>query len=66
MTPAEIKAIRHKLGLSQAGLAAALNLGKDGGRTVRRYESGEREPIGPVVRLMTLYRDHPELLTYSN
>ena len=64
MTPDEIRSIREKLGLSQAGLAAALGLGKNGGRTVRRYEDGECNPSGSVVRLMEIFRDHPELLSY--
>ena len=49
MTPADLTAARKQLGLSQAGLAAALRMGKHGGRTVRRWELGEIEVPGPVA-----------------
>lgn len=48
MTPAEIRAARKALGLSANGLAEALRLGKGGGRTVRRWESGETPVSGPA------------------
>jgi transcriptional regulator with XRE-family HTH domain len=48
MTPADLLAARKALGLSQAGLAEALRLGANGGRTVRRWESGEVPVTGPV------------------
>ena len=50
MTAAELKAKRHSLGLSAAGLAAALKMkgGKQAGRTVRRWESGDQEIPGYV------------------
>lgn len=49
MTPTALANARHKLGLSQAGLATALRMGKHGGRTVRRWELGEIEVPGPVA-----------------
>lgn len=48
MTPAEIRSARQSLGLSTNGLAEALRLGKGGGRTVRRWESGETPISGPA------------------
>lgn len=48
MTPAAVKAARHKLGMSAAGLAKILRMGKDGGRAVRRWESGECPISGPA------------------
>jgi len=48
MTPAEVCAARKALGLSQTGLAKALRLGPNGGRTVRRWESGETPISGPA------------------
>ena len=48
MTGPELKAARRRLGLSQAALAHALRLGGDGGRTVRRWERGDRSIPGPV------------------
>lgn len=64
MTPTEFKAIRHVLGLSAQGLARAL--GVSDGRTVRRWEAGDRGIPGPVVRLMCLFEmcsPTPENLT---
>jgi DNA-binding transcriptional regulator YiaG len=48
MGPAELRAARNTLGLSTNGLAEALRLGKGGGRTVRRWESGETPISGPA------------------
>lgn len=49
MTPAELVAARNRLGLSQAGLAVALRMGKHGGRTIRRWELGEINVPGPAA-----------------
>lgn len=58
MTPPEIKAARHALGLSAEGLAQLGNkLGRplaQSGRTVRRWESGEQDVPGAVVALLTV------------
>jgi DNA (cytosine-5)-methyltransferase 1 len=56
MTPAEIKAARLRLGMSQAQIAEALELGKGGGRTVRGWEKGEfvptRRSVSAIKRLL--------------
>lgn len=62
MNPDEIKRLRTKLGLHQPEFGAMLGL--DGprenvARTVRRWESGDFIPTGPVTRLMLLIRDVP-------
>ncbi len=41
MTPADFRAIRHRLGLSANEMARALGLRANGGRIVRRLERGE-------------------------
>lgn len=55
MTPAEFKRARETLCLSQNDLAELWNMGKNGGRTIRRWELGER-PLNPIaeycIRLM--------------
>ena len=56
MTTTELRAIRDRLGLSQAGMARELGLGANGARTIRRYESGEIEASGPVLRLYREFR----------
>jgi DNA-binding transcriptional regulator YiaG len=49
MTPETFREARKALGLSANGMAEALKLGKGGGRTVRRWESGETPITGPVA-----------------
>ena len=51
MTPKQLKAIRAKLGLSQAQLADKLGVHP---RTMRRWELGEREISGPVEHLIRI------------
>lgn len=59
VTPVEVKAARLRLGMTQAQLAAYIELGKDGRRIVRGWEKGERRPSGPVcVLLRYMLRDH--------
>jgi hypothetical protein len=52
MTPAELKAARHSLGLSADGFARLVRV--ESGRTVRRWESGERDIPGPVIVLLDM------------
>ncbi len=49
MTPAELTALRKSLNLSQK--AFALAIGASGGRTVRKWEKGERAISETVARL---------------
>lgn len=57
-TPDDLRAARYKLGLSASGLATALRLGANGGRTVRRWESGDIAFSGPVaVAIEAMLRD---------
>ena len=46
MTPAELKMKRQALGLSAEGFACMVGVAS--GRTVRRWEAGERDIPGPV------------------
>jgi DNA-binding transcriptional regulator YiaG len=48
MTPAQFKAAREALCLSQNDLAEVWGMGDNGGRTIRRWERGER-PLNPVA-----------------
>lgn len=48
MTPANLKAFRKRLGLTQSGLAEALRLGSNGERTIRRWERGDIPVTGPA------------------
>ncbi len=47
MTPQEFKDARHALGLSAEGMAQALMVSS--GRTIRRWESGQRDIPGPAI-----------------
>ena len=48
MTPEQFKQARKTLGLSAARLATTWGMGEHGGRTIRRWEGGER-PMNPVA-----------------
>jgi DNA-binding transcriptional regulator YiaG len=52
MTPTQLKAARHSLGLSAEAFARLVRVGN--GRTVRRWEAGEREIPGPVEVIVEL------------
>ena len=57
MTPGELKEARHALGLSADGFAHVV--GVESGRTVRRWEAGERDIPGPIVVLVGLLLSVP-------
>jgi DNA-binding transcriptional regulator YiaG len=50
MTPADLKEARKALGLSAEGFARLV--GVQSGRTVRRWERGDRDIPGTVERLL--------------
>lgn len=56
MTPAEFKAARSALCLSQRDLAEVWGMGQNGERTIRRWEQGD-VPVNPIaaycIALMT-------------
>lgn len=57
LTPQELRDIRVGLGLTQREMAQALRLQSRGGRGIREFEHGERNPSGPVQYLYELFRD---------
>jgi DNA-binding transcriptional regulator YiaG len=70
MTPAEVRAHRQTLGMTQAELAAALRLASDGKRTVRHWETegGKFQITGPAsvaLELMVRIRELDQLATGS-
>lgn len=57
MTPERIKKIRGRRGFSQAQLAGVLGLTDpegNGADRVREFETGKRQPSGPIERLLFL------------
>ena len=48
MTPSEFKASRNTLGLSQNDLAEVWGMGRNGGRTIRKWEAGD-VPVNPIA-----------------
>lgn len=48
MTPEQFKEARRALGYSQQALADEWGMGANGGRTIRRWEAGER-PLNPIA-----------------
>ena len=64
MSPDQLKAARKRLGMSQDDMARALRLGRDGARTVRRWETEEGKPghrgiPGPVEVLIETWLGFP-------
>lgn len=55
MTPEELKSARHALGLSAEGFASWVNV--QSGRTVRKWEAGDRDIPGPVAVLVRAAMD---------
>ena len=57
----EIKLLRKRLGLTQAGLARLLRLG---GSTISRWESGRTVQMAAMDVLLRLVRDVPETVRF--
>lgn len=57
MDVAELKACRGELGLTQVALAAKLGVSVS---AVTHWEQGRRGVPGPVVRLLTIWREQQE------
>ena len=56
MTSLEFKEHRKRLGVSQAGLAALWGMGKNGSRTVRRWETpGDPHGVNPIAARLIAY-----------
>lgn len=55
MTPSDIRAARHALGLTQAGMARMLGYANQ--VKVAEIEAGVKMPGGAVVRLLNAYLD---------
>lgn len=51
---------RQALGLSAEGFARAVRV--ESGRTVRRWEAGERDIPGPIITLLEIWLDPRYLL----
>lgn len=59
MIPADLRAARHRLGLTQKGLAKALRMGKHGWQTISKWEQDTfaGEIPGPVAVAMELLEE---------
>lgn len=58
MTPDDLKSARNALGLSTEGFARLVDV--ESGRTVRRWEAGDRSIPGPVSVLVGLLLNSAE------
>lgn len=56
---ADIAALRRRLNISQCVLAAAMNVSPS---AVESWEQGRKQPDGASLRLLDLFRRHPELV----
>ncbi len=59
MSPKDIARIREKLNCSQAVFAMILNISP---KTVQAWEQGSREPGDAALKLLTIAKNHPEIL----
>jgi putative transcriptional regulator len=59
LTPAQVRAIRRKLNVSQTVFAALMNIPTV---TAASWERGRRKPTGAALRLLDIARKHPEVL----
>lgn len=62
MTPEELKSARHALGLSAEGFAQWVNV--QGGRTIRKWEAGDRDIPGPVQVLVRAALESADVRAY--
>lgn len=54
----DIKGIRKKLGMTQAEFAALVNVSK---KTIERWEAGDKEITGPIVTLIKILNEYPQI-----
>lgn len=60
MTPKQLRQVLIKLGLTQISGARALGVAP---RTMRQWIAGDRRIAEPVARLLSIWVEHPDLLT---
>ena len=59
LSPAQVRAIRKRLNVSQPVFAALMNIPTV---TAASWERGRRQPTGAALRLLDIARRHPEVL----
>ena len=59
LSPAQVRAIRKRLNVSQPDIAAMMNIPTV---TAASWERGRRRPTGAALRLLDIARRHPEVL----
>ncbi len=62
ITPAQVRAIRKKLNVSQPVFAAMMNILPV---TAASWERGRRRPTGTALRLLDIARKYPQVLVAS-
>lgn len=55
--PIDIKTIREQTGLSQSKFALTIGVNL---RTLQNWEQGRRQPHGPALTLLTIFKNDPE------
>lgn len=58
VTGKDMKAIRRKLGLTQSEFAGLVNVST---KTVERWEKGDKEISGPIVTLIKILNEYPQI-----
>jgi putative transcriptional regulator len=59
LSPAQVRAIRKRLNVSQPVFSAMMNIPTV---TAASWERGRRQPTGAALRLLDIARRHPEVL----
>lgn len=54
----DIKAIRQTLGMTQAEFSELVHVSK---KTIERWEAGEKEITGPIVTLVKILKEYPQI-----
>ncbi len=55
--PVDVKSIREQIGLSQSKFALTMGVNL---RTLQNWEQGRRQPHGPALALLTIFKNDPE------
>lgn len=58
VTGKDIKIIRHRLGVTQSEFAELVNVSS---KTIERWESGHKEVTGPIVTLIKILNEYPQI-----
>ena len=59
VAPPDVSRLRREAGFSQQEFATLMGISTD---TLRNWEQGRRQPVGPARRLLQVVEQHPEIV----